>query len=523
MTSKTIGVSSITGEVVLLPRDKVIGHYDFFSPQVMQLEEVLTTPLSTEDLITFQNYVSSREERTILPLSSLEIIMDFFGPTDPDWYVNLIVDEGVLATRTALSRLGLYTRIHSRRAYMMVPNVSEYNNLFQLDLRDPGRGIKERWELPIGMFKTRNTLTEEIRQRALRVEWVNILYGILESATLKAIANIHDRFEKADAGILPMLQDISWGDMADYIPPYVQTYGLHVTRDASLALEWMELSTPTGMLADYVAILAGRYHAPLMPFHHTHLGYEFEEANMDGLVLPLTAPLYYVRALEWNVARMNRDNARDTILALGLAPLLKGGKRTDINNLLEPISTAKFYDKLVEIGLNPLDNPEEWNILEARYIEPGLLDKTYDGSVAAKIRLQDLGLRMMMDSVIGTYSETASSLLRRGYEVDEDIVPQRYKKGKKYRVNVLYLPAIVHTQILFRYPNYNPKGIIQRDYSRIAEYMRETIGLNAMGLIADALMSYVEYTKDTHPLSFISILAEELGKGGSEELVRLPR
>jgi hypothetical protein len=116
-----------------------------------------------------------------------------------------------------------------------------------------------------------------------------------------------------------------------------------------------------------------------------------------------------------------------------------------------------------------------------------------------------------------------------GYE--GHILPLKYRKASthrhppepNYEINIEHIPAVVHTQLLFKYPGAKGTSVLRKNYRPIVQYMAETIGIRAMELIVDAVMCYVEYTGDDYLLPFAITLSEQIGKEGSMDIIRLPK
>lgn len=565
-SSNHLVVRSRSGVRTIDP-DLVVGKYLFFSPEVMRLGREVSVPLSSSELDLFIDFATSDLEespvgRTIYLLSVMGRIMDFMQPLDEFWWRRCVVDEAVEDRESALSNLGLYVRsggIESIPYYVYLgiePNLIEggfrlrYDPVWHLEKTLLEAGEVSTWS---------GKWTTQIRDRALEIEWMNHLYGILESAWLIE-ASLAEGSVADDSRIHTGY--INWKDVARFMPSLVTVHGIvppihdmiGLRIDYQLVMSILEEQQRDvgGMISSAVAALS-LSSRPVIPFYHHQVFYTYRSSNRRDLSLYLIQPGFvYLRMLEYAVMRMDSKNVKQVALSLGLAPLLTGGKRGDIESILPERDPVAARRALVAAGLIPLGSEEDWSEIENMpsaeqmkrrgRINPlfhnaipgndGVLvynaafDQDYSHSREGRVITRRYRMGITTGGISGDshhvtivpMSDLINGVLRMGY-YDPILAASRSYRHYKSRVNVLHLPALLHDQAIFRYPGADDTEVTH-NYPSIVKYMKETIGGEAMSLIASVLMLYVETYDDSNAESFVELLLDNIV--GDSSFIRVP-
>lgn len=562
---------------------EMVARYFFFTPEKMRLGRDIQLPLSEDQLRLFISFVKTQADgpvgRPIFPLSEMGAIMEFMQPLDEYWWVRCAVDEGVVDREAALHNLGLYVRSGSSPPPYVYFGASPslYNGGFSLHL-DPAWNEERASDIEGGTWHTSiwptGTWTEAIRDEAFAISWLNILYGILESAWLIRVSPLDKTFndrltrvsQDAHSYFEIGAQNINWSDIVEFIPGVVTMNGLASmgvyegsgyvrTIPGDVMKKLQSLSRDIDRSVGIVSAVLSLSDREVIPFDNFMIPYQFDRANMTDLSVNLSNFEFgYIRSLKYTALRANQDNIRETVISLGLAPLLKGGKRTDINELLPPRDVLAMRRRLVEEGLSPLGTERDWTEIEAvpewRELKEytgsnplyGYLESDRHDSLYGLVKNRENGPIQMLASVldktgdsqtrrdallrlgIEEYShrdymyldELQDQTLRMGYEGDiihaKYLVQKRYD-GPEYKINLLHLPALLHNQVLFRYPGGKGFSVMKKNYPSIVSYMRETIGKEAMMVIASILILYAETHQDKNVIEFASLLLEGAGDG----------
>ena len=441
--------------------------YDYFDPKTLPLGSLLSIPFDDSELEAFIDYEKAKRENpnglptTPIPLSKLLRIMSYFQVRNPYWWKVAMVDDEVIDRQSALHNLGLYYRsAEAEPPFFITASYSDRptcRGSFGLSI-DPARDGTVHSDTRDGVMSGRmgswlRDWNEAIKNEALEVEWMNILYGILMNAQLL-------RWDKKNRTMMPLEYGLNWKDLVDFIPPQVTVsglYGLDLQGGAVSTylpheggrkvlqmidnlfvtpldvVRAMKRASPSGPYGEVIARMAGRTDVLRLGSTVDKCGYYYDGANMTKLRFgrdfdPL---IFYSKLMEYNAAAATKSNILEIVRRSGLSPILAKGTRLD-------------FDQLPE-------------------------------SVIKRDRMEGI-----------------------------------------YSIYIEDLPAVVNTQLLFRSPYARQKGlqkVEKKNYPGIAQYIAETVGTSNIESILSILLTYIEEIKpDSQVLAFIEALQPYLEK-----------
>lgn len=412
--------------------------------------------------------------------------------------------------------------------------------------------------------------TEEIREQALMIEWMNVLYGILETAWLIVASDRDEEHERSGRQIFggwPILYTtINWNDMLQFVPHAVLQYDTGIQLggyrgDESDIENQLDYLT---RLSRYVqSRTQPRFESMLslqngpLSFHAHMIRYAFMGTKGRGLtfshsgydssyVFSRDVVQIYTRLMTYYLQEMTAKNARKIMITLGLGPIITGGSKDDIEKLLPNAKTdlSLVYDALVKMGLTSvgtrvgwigmLDKDLEdlairrWSSTAGRpsnkvayigdYVNVMTLTGEYD-VMEAVVKLRTVGIYPLMNDVSGVPIVSVFSLsalvLRMGYV--GKILPKLAQRAHG-RINAAHLPALLHNQFILRHDrNLDLKEVGVEMFPAIVDGMlgrtrSSSIRMDSSSLIAlvEILVRYNELVVDERVEAFAETILDRI-------------
>ena len=463
-----ITIVTSDGDEIVVNATTLSNDYEFFDPSTLSLEDSISVPLTTKQVARLLEYEKWRTQQwpstELILLSEYLPIMNYFQPKDKYWWRDAVVDEGVKVDRkAALHNLGLYARLRDGEEFIVT--TTEFSSLATGDFNlryDPIRnptiyagGYDTTYASPLW---DKGQWSEEIAQQAVGVEWLNVLYGILKSASLR---------KKNSGKFVSIISFISWVDIVSFIPLSVTHYGLRKASTAQESLNFIkEEERRRAAMNPLLAAMLGEVSVLVNPSVENLITYQYFQGNMRGLYIDTdVVRVYYPKVMEWNAKRVNEENAYSVILQSGLSSILTKGQRTDSTKLYKsgPLQSA--------FAAQPESNLRHRN---------GLLPSRPAKSVRDS-NIYEIGALDLV-AVINT--------------------------------QVLFRPEGVDWN--------GTKDLPPSHYPQIAEYMSKTIGTIAMRHIMEILLVYIEeFANDKQALEFVTLLLPYL-EGEDTGFIRVP-
>jgi hypothetical protein len=446
---------------------------------VFQGNTSIQTDLCDADLELLELYLASNKDvsigRGILELSRMEAIMEVLRPLDEKWWRCCVVDRGVTTGRKErLRRLGYHVRSQPLPPpYMYLIQQPHYIEGGWNLLYDPAWNTVVPTKISTGnaMRYVFSDWTSSISTEALEIEWVNIMYGILETAWMYRVTYCEGPprdcipYPSTQATFSIGMANINWDDVYLYLPtiathsglgiPYYAADGNSISLKATTMVAKMKaMERSMDNVNPIVSLLSsemGRYsHLNLNDYiscTRIRTGYHLSDPGIS----------LYEPILLGKSKSVTRENVRDTVIWMGLVPLTG-----------------------IALEENDMISHREWTTLEGRWSEPYLLALESHGLLRQSTPSKyEIGYHRLLK-----YSEYVSRL-------------ERMKEGESMLIDLQHIPLVVHLEM-------TKAG----KKEAIVESLLQLLSLSGLRSLSRILSTYAELYDDEIARYYLSKLVE---------------